>query len=426
MRFKFFLLLLILLSIVSVIVMAGIIVPTSDVAPIGYTLRDIDNLISNNTTSVEADHSLSTTSVPVYSGDPSISTIYTKLYNLIEGSDYLRPGITYLGVTGSSTSSSRRPTITVATSSFNPTGSISAQGYTLEDIYNLIYNSTTTTQTSGDHLLTVSDVPDASMYSIDTLYNDLVNLIQPGDLLESMTYLGVSGTYAPRPAGYALSFDGSNDYVSTNIEIPPAIDSTLSSYSGWFYNDGVGDTNINWSIFGSNASTLGEFHLAVYGNNTRLTFMESYYGGAIDDGPDTVNLTVSVGWHHVAIVKTGTELFDVYLDGVKVIDQVVRKADTVSYFNLGRRYGSSYYDTPIDEVAVFNRALSSTEVEQLYNNGLGLYGDVANPPFDDGLVAGYHFDEGFGQAIDDFSNNNFDGVNNSSADYYVEGIIPLP
>ena len=62
----------------------------------------------------------------------------------------------------------------------------------------------------------------------------------------------------------------------------------------------------------------------------------------------------------------------------------------------------------LDESLVFNMALTQAQVTELYNGGNGLYG-VGNLPISQdgspGLVAGYHFDEGSGTNVDDFSGN---------------------
>ena len=160
------------------------------------------------------------------------------------------------------------------------------------------------------------------------------------------------------------SFDGTNDYISTPIAIPAATSGTLASYYGWVYNDGSN----NWRIFGSDASSNGKFHLGVWGDNTKVVFSESYYGGAGSDGPDTTVMAVSVGWHHAAIVKTAAYKFDIYFDGVKVVNQANRVATIGTNFNIGRYYNVTYYLGENDEIVVTDDALTADEVNTIYNN----------------------------------------------------------
>jgi len=68
----------------------------------------------------------------------------------------------------------------------------------------------------------------------------------------------------------------------------------------------------------------------------------------------------------------------------------------------GWAYGSGYYfEGIIDEVRIYNRALSDTEVKEHYQ---GIYKDET------GLIGLWHFDEGKGQYVSDSSNYGNDGI----------------
>nr|HPM85909.1 LamG domain-containing protein [archaeon] len=72
----------------------------------------------------------------------------------------------------------------------------------------------------------------------------------------------------------------------------------------------------------------------------------------------------------------------------------------------------------IDQPLVFNREISPNEVSLLYNGGDGLYADITIPPFNNGLIGGWHFDEGFGESVSDFTGNNNQGsITGSSSGY---------
>ena len=70
----------------------------------------------------------------------------------------------------------------------------------------------------------------------------------------------------------------------------------------------------------------------------------------------------------------------------------------------------NYFNGSIDELDIFNRAISDSEVDELYNNDNGLYGSTAWGPTASGLVAGYHFDEDGGNTISDYSGHGYDGT----------------
>lgn len=82
-------------------------------------------------------------------------------------------------------------------------------------------------------------------------------------------------------------------------------------------------------------------------------------------------------WQHIAVVYNGTDI-RIYLDGTLDSNGALNPlAYTSGIFNgaaafyLGLQDGSSgYYDGLMDEVAIFNRALSSTEVADIFNDGI--------------------------------------------------------
>ena len=76
-------------------------------------------------------------------------------------------------------------------------------GYTLDDIYNLIHNNATTTETS--HNLSTSTSPTPSMHTTTEIYTALASLINPGTVREGTVYLGQTGTYTPP---YQIPTDG--------------------------------------------------------------------------------------------------------------------------------------------------------------------------------------------------------------------------
>lgn len=165
--------------------------------------------------------------------------------------------------------------------------------------------------------------------------------------------------------GKARSFNGTSDYMSSNVIIEAATSSNLQTFDGWVYNNGVN----GWGIFGSNADSIGEFHLHVQGDNASVTFRGSYYGGFAGDGQNTVSVGVNVGWHHVAVVKIAAKTFDVYLDGTRIISSANKEATLSSNFFLGQIWNASFYSSIIDEVRVSNVARSADQIRQAYEIG---------------------------------------------------------
>lgn len=101
----------------------------------------------------------------------------------------------------------------------------------------------------------------------------------------------------------------------------------------------------------------------------------------------------STGWHHYVLVYDGTLSGDsnrlkLYIDGsaqtLNNFSGTVPASFTLDpTFSIGRVDGSQYSTGSIDQVAVWDRALSSTEVSDLYNGGSGVAysaGSVAITP----------------------------------------------
>lgn len=176
-----------------------------------------------------------------------------------------------------------------------------------------------------------------------------------------------SPTYIAGKSGNALSFDGVNDYMSTNVQIAPATSSTLQSFTAWTYYPG----GANHIIFGSDANSTGKFHLAAWiVDSTTVRLYESYYGGIANDVPVNATVpTITVGWHHFAIVKTAAKTFDMYFDGTKVVSGANREATSSSNLSLGRRYNAAYNTGIMDDVRVYNYSRTAEQIAWEYNQG---------------------------------------------------------
>ena len=301
----------------------------------------------------------------------------------------------------------------MATSSFTPTNTIQAQGYTLGDIYNLIYNSTSTTQTLGGHSLSTSSSPENSMYSLTSLYNDLVGLMQAGDIIQGVTYLGTTGTYVSSTPGLAYNFDGTN-MISTDV-----VSLINDSFSISFW---INFTNLTaGGIVGdyNTPQNPGKNLTIDYYGALRFIIGQSF-GGNGTSLSDPNPCVAGTWYNYVAVFNSAGNSAYLYRDGLEVASSTGDSG--LSYntmgLNIGYREGSSYFRGKIDEFLIFNQPLSPADALNLYNNN-GSNG--VNPD-----VLGYHFDDRNVLVVDDFSENNYTGTPSSSNDYYVKGIVPLP
>ncbi len=87
-------------------------------------------------------------------------------------------------------------------------------------------------------------------------------------------------------------------------------------------------------------------------------------------------------WHHVVLVRDGTDLY-LYVDGSEAETKSGASSgavyDSADDFTVGES-GGTYYDGLMDEQFVFSRALSLSEVQDIYNNG------IQDPPVEGSAV----------------------------------------
>ena len=230
-------------------------------------------------------------------------------------------------------------------------------------------------------------------YSNNTGDQDLSTYVQGN--MSSETY---NETIITPTTNYSLSFDGVNDYVTLNSNF--GLSGTRQvTFSAWINNT---KNFVGWSGIitdatdNSNDLALGAWDNAGMGYYLTTEVTNAHTG-----------LVNSTGWHLLTGTYDGTYL-KIYYDGV-LKDTATDTTTTITSenFQIGRdRNLPRYWKGSIDEVLIFNRSLNSTEISDLYNLGRGIYASTSIAPFNDGLVAGYHFDEGTGTTAYDITGRN--------------------
>jgi M6 family metalloprotease-like protein len=187
-------------------------------------------------------------------------------------------------------------------------------------------------------------------------------------------------TEAPPPPpgpGYALGFDGFDDYVTA---APPAIPSGNSPYTieAWIKPSSMNAGGIvAWGNYANNQ--VNAFVIAPNG-------LINYWWGNDLTAP-TSNLTGA--WHHVAATYNGS-IRRIFLDGAQVASDV--PAAPASFaptaFRIGMANAGQHFDGQIDEVRVWNLARSAAQIQETMRSPLG--GNEI------GLIGYWRFDEGGG------------------------------
>ncbi len=209
--------------------------------------------------------------------------------------------------------------------------------------------------------------------------------------------------------GSGLSFDGVNDYVTFGIA--SGLDVTNFTLETWFNWTGGGATANTGSggvtaiplvakgLHESDGSNVdANYFLGITSGGNLAADFEEYGGG--QNYPVTGVKTVSTNtWHHAAVTYDG-QTWKLYLDGVLDVSSTLAaphapRYDSIQHAGIGTAMNSTgvpegYFAGKIDEVRIWSRALSLSEIQN--NINLGLTSGT-------GLVARWGMNEAAGTTI---------------------------
>jgi len=172
--------------------------------------------------------------------------------------------------------------------------------------------------------------------------------------------------------GNALAFDGVDDYVQKTSPSSIPTGNTARTVEAWIYINGETGKYQPIVSYGSPGNNNQAFSLEFGGDSSQPSYKKLIIIGWNNDfwGVQTLNFNQ---WYHVAVTHDGT-IVKLYVDGV-LDNSTTKTYNTVMNAN-GLRIGASanpdadawhkYFNGKIDEVAIWNRALSADEVLELY------------------------------------------------------------
>jgi PKD repeat protein len=194
--------------------------------------------------------------------------------------------------------------------------------------------------------------------------------------------------------GEALEFDGIDDYINV------ADDDTLDiideiTLESWVYVESSKNFN---TILAKGADTTENYEITIYSDQRiHCPIYFNNLGRQVLESP--ASLVTEDTWHHIGMTYKPGE-WRIYLNGVMAAERTDISETMVSN-NLPLYIGSEYGKTDrhlngiIDDLTIWDRALSSNDVLELYNS-------AAPVP-----ISQWHLDEGSGiSAEDSFANNN--------------------
>lgn len=221
---------------------------------------------------------------------------------------------------------------------------------------------------------------------------------------------GNNGAACPNstgPAGGAIgkfgntgSFDGSNDYVVVTDSNSLDVTSNFT-FSAWIYPTSVTGDQYILSKDGVGTDTTDAYGFFVQ-NGGEICYETNNRGNNVCPATEDILLN---RWNHVAVVfndtLSATNKATLYVNGVQqASDGDVTQAPISLATNLliGRRGNSGdEFTGKLDEVRMYNRSLSGSEISQLYS-------------FAPGPVGHWKMDENTGQTLNDSSGNGLSGT----------------
>ena len=203
---------------------------------------------------------------------------------------------------------------------------------------------------------------------------------------------GATWTTSSRTGDSALAFDGTSSYVQTTNSTLDLSTATSFTLSAWFQTDtttgqhhilwqGVSTQN-GWGDPADNSPTSSEMHLTVgrYNANDKITFFLGYDANDPNsiDITSASNFTDTSGWHQAVVVVSdlggGSLQADLYVDGVLEGSDTGTQTDRLQW-DTDLRFGrpgvaTRFFDGKIDDVGIYDRALTPAEVSALHQTGI--------------------------------------------------------
>jgi hypothetical protein len=171
-------------------------------------------------------------------------------------------------------------------------------------------------------------------------------------------------TFAAGKVGQAFSFNGSGQWVSVTNSSSINLTGTAVTIDGWINpNSNAADA----VYFGKSANAANDYVLLYQFSNISAIIKANGSETTINTG---VSPTLGV-WTHIALVYNGTDL-RVYVNGVLTGGATAKTGNLAGSnvpFGIGGRSGGLFFNGLVDEVELFNRALTATEILSIYNAG---------------------------------------------------------
>lgn len=207
-----------------------------------------------------------------------------------------------------------------------------------------------------------SAAPAASNTGLCIFRSD-TNAIEVSDGTSYQSYLS-DGVLVPWSTNtYSLDFDGTNDYLAIGSNSKLEFTGSFS-LSAWVKPD---LNKTQYVIDTSTSGATGNGYMLRCNSDGTVRFWSYSANTSLDS-----NATVSTSsWNHLAIVKDGSDL-RLYINAgtpATRTDSGFNTSDTINLRIGGSNLLGGYFDGLIDEVSMYNYALTGSGINSIYNSG---------------------------------------------------------
>ncbi len=203
-------------------------------------------------------------------------------------------------------------------------------------------------------------------------------------------FTSTSSAVTAGKVGQGLGFDGVNDYVDVGNSSVLDFPDTSFSYSFWFNSNTVQARNVLSNRYADSSVYTG--YSIYFANGTPKAYLQMRFIDGVDHSY-TVSSTIEYNkWYHVAVVwDRESDTVNAYVNGVQTLAPTsivsVGSIPKSSSFKIGRGE-KGYLRGFVDDVRVYSRVLSATEIKQLYSQGSAKVASTISRPAQTGLSSG--------------------------------------
>jgi hypothetical protein len=221
---------------------------------------------------------------------------------------------------------------------------------------------------------------------------------------------------------YSTAFDGVDDYIALGVSGMSSCKNT-GSFSSWIKLETTASSGDIIRLFEDSNNNIRVFYHAS-SNELRCVYKA---GGTATTAVTTEAIEGDGNWHHVSGTWDSSGNVSLYLDGSLKQTTPISGTFTGSFTtaSIGNNAeGGGYWIGNIDEVSLFNKELDSTEVSNLYNDGLPF-----NPKPLENLKGYWKMGDGgivgnpvatYPTIVDETGNNNGTMTNMTSTDFEAD------